>query len=91
MQTIFKTVLDICDEQTIELPQGFNILHIAKQNGHPCIWYECDSSSPIMKVTIYCFGTGFRMDDAPAMVYIGTVQIDGYVWHYYRKRPGFID
>jgi hypothetical protein len=91
MKTIFKTKLDICDEQTVELPQGSRILHIGKQNGAPCIWYECDTDRPTMKVTILCFGTGYRMDDAPVMEYIGTVQIDGYVWHYYRKLPGFID
>jgi hypothetical protein len=26
------------------------------------------------------------MDNLPAMVYIGTVQIDGYVWHFYRAQ-----
>lgn len=91
MKTIFKTRLDICDEQTVELPQGFRILHIGKQNGEPCIWYECDTNRPTIKVTILCFGTGHRMDDAPTMGYIGTVQIDGFVWHYYLKLTEFID
>jgi hypothetical protein len=27
MRTIFKTKLDICDFQTVELPQDFKILH----------------------------------------------------------------
>ena len=84
MRTIFKQQLDICDQQTIELPQGFNILHIAKQNGVPCIWYECDTDNSIVHLDIYCFGTGYRMDNLSPMVYIGTVQIDGFVWHYYR-------
>lgn len=83
MRTIFKTKLDICEFQTIELPQNFNILHLDKQDGVPCIWYECDSDMPIVKLDIYCVGTGYRMDGLPPMKYIGTVQIDGYVWHYY--------
>lgn len=86
MRTIFKTKLDICDFQTVELPQDFKILHIAKQNGVPCIWYECNHDMPLVYLDIYCFGTGYRMDNLPAMVYIGTVQIDGYVWHFYRAQ-----
>lgn len=84
MNTIFKTKLDICDFQTIELPQNFNILRLDKQDGVPCIWYECDSNMPIVKLDIYCVGTGWRMDDLPPMKYIGTIQQDGFVWHYYR-------
>ena len=84
MRTIFKTKLDVCDFQTIKLPQGFNILHIGVQCGQPCIWYECDSDKPLVELDIYCIGTGWRMDGLPPMRYIGTVQIDEYVWHYYR-------
>lgn len=86
MRTIFKQKLDICDFQTVELPQDFNILHIAKQNGVPCIWYECTSDMETVHLDIYCFGTGYHMDNLPPLTYIGTVQIDGYVWHYYRSQ-----
>lgn len=85
MRTIFKTKLDICDFQTVELPQDFNILHIEKQDGVPCIWYECNSDMPTVKLDIYCVGTGWRMDDLPPVKYIGTVQQDGFVLHYYRS------
>ena len=85
MNTIFKTELDICDFQTIELPQNYKILHIDKQDGCPCIWYECDSELPIVKLDIYCVGTGYRMDDLPPMKYIGTVLIGDFVWHFYRS------
>ncbi|MBR1377993.1 MAG: hypothetical protein IJ557_02560 [Bacteroidaceae bacterium] len=84
MKTIFKTKLEHCYFQTVELPQNFNILHLDKQDGVPCIWYECDSDMPIVKLGIYCVGTGWRMDDEPPMKYIGTIQQDGLVWHYYR-------
>lgn len=83
MNTIFKTKLDVCDFQTIELPQNYNILHIAQQDGVPCMWYECDTDMPNVRLDVYCVGTGYRMDGLPPMKYIGTVQIDGYVWHYY--------
>lgn len=85
MKTIFKTKLDICDLQNIELPIDFRILHLDKQDGVPCIWYECDSTSPLVSLQIYCYGTGYNMDDeAHPKKYIGTVQIDGFVWHFYR-------
>lgn len=73
--------------QTVELPMDFRILHIDKQEGVPCIWYECDSETPTKKVDIYCFGTGYRMDNLPWMEYIGTVQFDGFVWHFYSSVP----
>lgn len=55
------------------------------KGGQPCIWYECDSNMPLVSLDIYCFGTGFRMDDLPPMTYIGTVnQDDDFIWHFYR-------
>jgi len=91
MRTIFKQRLDVCDQQTIELPQDFRILHLGIQRGESCIWYECDTDKPLRRLDIYCFGTGYRMDDLPPMEHIGTVLIDGFVWHYYRCAEGFID
>ena len=29
MRTIFKTKLDVCDYQTVWLPQDYNIIHVA--------------------------------------------------------------
>jgi len=84
MHTIFKQKLDIKDIQTVQLPQDFKILHLGVQQGVPTIWYECTAEMPLVYLDIYCFGTGYRMDNLPAMDYIGTVQIDCFVWHYYR-------
>ena len=87
MRTIFKTKLEVNDFQTIQLPQGFSILHLGMQEGVPCIWYECDTTARLVYLDIYCFGTGFNMDSAPkSLVYVGTVQSDGFVWHYYREQ-----
>lgn len=47
MRTIFKQRLDVCDQQTIQLPQDFRILHMDIQRGEPCIWYECDTDKPL--------------------------------------------
>ena len=35
MRTIFKTKLDVCDYQTVELPQDYKIIHLAMQQDTP--------------------------------------------------------
>lgn len=84
MHTIFKQALEVNDFQVVQLPQDFKILHLGVQQGVPTIWYECTTEMPLVDLDIYCFGTGYRMNYRPPMDYIGTVQIDGFVWHYYR-------
>ena len=85
MRTVFKTKLDVCDFQTIELPRNFRMLHIGMQCGEPCIWYECDTDEPLVELDIFCFGTGHPMDKLSSMIYIGTVnQNDDFIWHFYR-------
>ena len=37
MRTIFKTKLDVCDYQTVELPQDYKIIHVDMQQDTPCI------------------------------------------------------
>ena len=88
MRTIFKTKLHICDVQTIEVPQDYKIIHLALQEGTPCIWYECTTEVPLVKVEIYCYGTGFNMDNEPtSLEHIGSIvtRDDFFVWHFYRK------
>ena len=91
MRTIFKQKLDVCDYQTIELPQDYEFLHLGVQAGNVCLWYQCNAEMPLKKVEIRCFGTGYKMPDfgTPdgAMKYIGTVLTEGgmYVWHYFEK------
>ena len=46
--TIFKTKLDVCDYQTVELPQDYKIIHVAMQQNTPCIWYECTPDMPLV-------------------------------------------
>ena len=42
MRTVYKQKLKIDDVQTIDIHEGAKILHIGKQFGSVCIWYECD-------------------------------------------------
>ena len=50
MRTIFKTKLDVCDCQTVELPQDYKIIHVDMQQDTPCIWYECTPDMLLVKV-----------------------------------------
>ena len=86
MRTIFKQALEIEDKQTIQLPQNYQILHLGVQQGVPTIWYECQHDHPLVSLVIYCFGTGYNMDGLPPLDYLGTVQIEGFVWHFYAKK-----
>ena len=75
MRTIYKKVLAIVGLQEVEVPKGATILHIGKQNGNPCMWYECDTDALRTTKTILCCGTGYPMpdkDDAD-LAYLGTV------------------
>ncbi len=84
MKTIHKYKLKITTFQTVLLPQNYKILHLGVQNGVPTIWCECFDDSPLVKLDIYCVGTGFNMDKLPPIRHIGTIQIDSFVWHYYQ-------
>ncbi len=84
MQTIHKFPLEIVGEQIIEFAGNFKILHIAEQKGIPTLWalVELDYPRPVSAI-ISMYGTG--QDDLRIWDYkhLGTVQINGYVWHYF--------
>ena len=40
MRTIFKKKLDVCDCQTVELPQDYNIIHVDMQHGTPYMMWR---------------------------------------------------
>ena len=61
-----------------------NILSIGMSNGNPCVWIEIDEKEYEKKVSIVSLGTGWEVDDIfEGWKYLGTLTIDGYVWHYY--------
>lgn len=91
MRTIHKQHLKTEDYQTIEVPLGFEIIHVGVQHGEPTIWYECDTEMPIQIIEILCFGTGFKLPDSGtpdgAVKHIGSfvTNDDFCVWHFYQK------
>lgn len=82
IQTIWKFPLDVRELQTIVVPSNAQALHLAVQDGTPCVWVLLDPNAPTRQRDILCFGTGHSVL-AFADRHIGTVLIDSYVWHYF--------
>ena len=84
MQTIYKYQLGE-DTTIIHTPKRIEPLCVMLQNGWPYLWakIEVDSSETLVPRTIYCVGTGNRVP--PGTVYLGTVQMGVYVWHFFME------
>lgn len=83
MKTIHKFPLQIVDEQTIDLPINYNALCVQVQNGIPCLWAEVNTNTITFPKTFKMVGTGHPIFFDESFSYLGTVQIDGLVWHIY--------
>jgi hypothetical protein len=82
MKRIFKFPLAIIDIQSIDMPEGAEILSVQNQNGAVCAWALCDPIAPLVGCEIRIVGTGNPTPDNPGK-FLGTVQTyDGsLVWH----------
>lgn len=83
--TIWKFPLRLAVEQTIEVPLGAVGLHCDLQDERPCIWVCVDPEAERTTRRIIMVGTGNPHPDLakPTTTHIGTVQMNGYVWHYF--------
>ena len=61
------------------------LLDVQIQNGVPVIWAIVDTELINRKFYIYCYGTGWELNEVEIRGdYLGTIQDDeGYVWHYF--------
>ena len=73
MRTIHKQNLTIQDRQTIEVPEGADLLSIQIQRNSARVWYLCNDDNPKETVVIHCRGTGHPMPDGN-LFHIGTTQ-----------------
>lgn len=82
MDTIYKYPLQITDVQRVLMPSGAKILCAQVQGDQVCLWAEVDTEKETEPRIIMIVGTGdpWRSD---YYTYIGTVQLQGYVWHVY--------
>jgi hypothetical protein len=82
MRTIYKYLVPIEDSFIIPLPPGSKVLQFALQGDEPMIWVEVEPSPQGLEArTFHIVGTGRKIPTSSE--YVGTVQMDGYVWHLY--------
>lgn len=81
--TIHKATLAPAPVQTLELPAGALIRALQAQHGVITLWYECQPKAPVEARHFVIAGTGWPLPDVSRLNYLGTVQIEPYVWHVY--------
>lgn len=85
MTVIHKQVLSV-GAQIVELPVGSVIIHVAEQNGQPCMWYGFDEKEAGReKVDIQVVGTGHVFE---ATAHLGSCHCGPFVWHVEATLPG---
>ncbi len=88
MLNVFKTKLEITDEQKVQMQKGSSILKVARQGDDICVWYLCDPERELQDETFYVVGTGNQLPDTFPGAYIDSVIIPPFVWHvFFKRRP----
>lgn len=85
MRTIHKYDIHLAPTTLVQMPDGARILTVGLQRGQPKLWAEVDTSRPLFSRVIYTIGTGHPVPNIE-MTYIGTVQMDQFVWHFYTDK-----
>lgn len=81
MKKVWKYNLDLKEEFELVMPRQAKPIHVDLQNEIPTIWVEVREDNEAVPYKIYCFGTGW--DIPTELTHIGTVQLNGFVWHFY--------
>jgi hypothetical protein len=86
MAVVWKYVLAPVPEQTINIPVGAQLLHVAEQNGQLCLWAKVDPSGAVVSRRFCVAGTGQEM---PAYTeYLGSAVLHGdLVFHVFEDVP----
>lgn len=84
---IWKYCLEITELQRVDMPADSQILSVANQNGTLCLWLLVDVSAKVSPRWFEIIGTGNRlnMNLGIERKFIGTVQIDAFVWHVFER------
>lgn len=85
--TVWKYPLKGTGEQTIEMPSGSRILHIAMQHNRVRLWALVDPEMPMVGRVLRIYGTGHEMPDVPGF-YWGTFMVDDgdFVFHVFEPQ-----
>jgi hypothetical protein len=74
MKTIWKWNIAVTDRQTVNIPEGGEILDVQVQGASMCIWVLVNPDAQAKPRTLYVYGTGHTLPDYPGR-YVGTFQI----------------
>jgi hypothetical protein len=78
---ILKYEVPISNIFQLEMSKIAEILTVQNQRGQLCIWAKQPVSDQVMVTrTFMIIGTGHEFDDGNTK-YLGTVQVDVFVWH----------
>jgi hypothetical protein len=75
MRTIYKYSL-AAGMQTIDMPQGAEILTVQVQRFEPQLWALVDPAAAVVPMTFAVYGTRHPVSDEPQR-YVGTFQVSG--------------
>lgn len=85
MKRIFKYRLLPGAEQTIEMPEGAEVLSVQAQRNVANLWALADEEAPLRGYAFFVCPTGEPVPEG--LVYVGTFQLaDGrYVYHLFQR------
>ena len=84
-KTIWKFPLEVTDEQTVQVPEGAQLLSVQTQYGKPCLWALVDPQAEKKPCVIQTYGTGHPVTHID--MYLSTYQMEGgaLVFHVFVK------
>jgi hypothetical protein len=87
-KAIWKFEIDDAFDTCIKMPKGAEVLSIQNQNNTICIWALVIPSNEPEDRYFEVFGTGhpIHCDIGIERVFIGTVQVDSFVWHIFERK-----
>lgn len=81
MKSIWKFTLN--NARTIIDAPIERFLTVDRQGDNICVWAVVDKDKECKSYTIEIIGTGWELQDIDSSKYIGTLQEDGLVWHFF--------
>lgn len=82
---IYKYELFPGQDQKLILPTGAQVLSVGNQKGVIALWAKCNLNMSSETRSFDVIGTGWVLDISNRE-FIGTVQIEQYVWHVFEVK-----
>lgn len=86
---IHKHRLKVTDRQTILAPAALRSLSVHNQDGTLCLWAAVDDEAKYAEHEIFVVGTGSPAGHVAGRQFVGTVFLDGDVWHVFYGGPAW--